>query len=132
MGYQQIPVLGVNMGTLGFLADLSPDELCGCLPQVVNRDFRVTSHVMFECQVTAPDFSKTYIGLNEIAIQSGPPFHMIDLNLIIDDETVTHYSGDGLILSTPIGSTAHSLSAGGPILSQELEAFVITPFVRIR
>src|SRR5207249_9269143 len=59
--------------------------------------------------------------------QAGPPFHMIDLDLSVDGERVSRYSGDGLILSTPIGSTAHSLSAGGPILGQELAAFVITP-----
>lgn len=70
---------------------------------------------------------RTFLGLNEITLQAGPPFHMIDVNLIINGEPVARYSGDGLILSTPIGSTAHSLSAGGPILSQELPAFVITP-----
>src|SRR5262249_52565234 len=63
----------------------------------------------------------------ELALQSGPPFHMIALDLILDGEVVSGYSGDGLIISTPIGSTAHSLSAGGPILGQELPAFVITP-----
>src|SRR5262249_28692560 len=63
----------------------------------------------------------------ELALQSGPPFHMIALDLILDGEVVSGYSGDGLIISTPIGSTAHSLSAGGPILGQELSAFVITP-----
>src|SRR5262249_50579597 len=63
----------------------------------------------------------------ELALQSGPPFHMIALDLILDGEVVSGYSGDGLIISTPIGSTAHSLSAGGPILGQELSAFAITP-----
>src|SRR5205823_1414728 len=57
----------------------------------------------------------------------GPPFHMLDLELIVDGETVSRYAGDGLLVSTPIGSTAHNLSAGGPILGQELAAFVLTP-----
>jgi NAD+ kinase len=143
MGYRQTPVLGVNMGRLGFLADLSPDELCAVLPQVVCGEYRVVRHLMFEWEVTdgerqeipsarAPASTSTKgrqagLGLNEVVIHAGPPFHMIDLDLIVDGETVSRYSGDGLIVSTPIGSTGHSLSAGGPILGQELDAFVITP-----
>jgi NAD+ kinase len=127
MGYRQTPVLGVNLGKLGFLADLSPDELRACFPQVVQGDFRITRHLMFECLVEAPDGSCKYLGLNEIAVFAGPPFHMIELDLSVDGEPASRYSGDGLILSTPVGSTAHSLSAGGPILGQELDAFVITP-----
>ncbi len=128
MGYCQVPVLGVNLGRLGFLADLSPDELRACFPAVVRGEYRVTHHLMFECLVEGPGGPPlTYLGLNEIAVQTGPPFHMIDLELSIDGECVWRYSGDGLIVSTPIGSTAHSLSAGGPILGQALDAFVITP-----
>lgn len=127
MGYCQIPVLGVNLGRLGFLADLSPEEMCGVFPRVVRGEYRVTDHVMFECSIESPTETRTILGLNEIALQSGPPFHMIEVDLILDGEVVSGYSGDGLIISTPIGSTAHSLSAGGPILGQELSAFVITP-----
>lgn len=127
MGYRQVPVLGINLGKLGFLADLTADELCQYLPRVVRGEFRVTHHLMLECLVESAGGSRTFLGLNEAAIQSGPPFHMLDLELVIDGETVSRYSGDGLIISTPIGSTAHSLSAGGPILGQELPAFVITP-----
>jgi NAD+ kinase len=127
MGYRQTPVLGVNLGKLGFLADLSPEELRHCLPQVAVGDYRVTYHLMFECILETPHERRTILGLNEVLIHTGLSFHMIDLDLSVDDEVVTRFSGDGLILSTPIGSTAHSLSAGGPILGQELSAFVITP-----
>jgi NAD+ kinase len=127
MGYQQTPVLGVNLGKLGFLADLRPEELRTCFPRVVRGEYRLTHHLMFECIVEWPGGRHTFLGLNEIAILSGPPFHMIDLDLIVDGEAVSRYSGDGLIVSTPVGSTAHNLSAGGPILGQELAAFVITP-----
>jgi NAD+ kinase len=127
MGYRQTPVLGVNLGKLGFLADLSPEQLCECLPRIVRGEYRVTRHLMFECRVATPDESHTYLGLNDISVHAGHPFHMIELDLIVDGETVLHFAGDGLIVSTPVGSTAHSLSAGGPILGQELPAFVITP-----
>jgi NAD+ kinase len=131
MGYRQTPVLGVNLGKLGFLADLSPDEVRTCFPQVVAGAFRITEHLMFECLIEAPGVpgaaSETFLGLNEVVVHAAPPFHMIDLDLVVDGETVLHFSGDGLIVSTPVGSTAHSLSAGGPILGQELPVFVITP-----
>jgi NAD+ kinase len=127
MAYRQVPVLGVNLGKLGFLADLSPAQLRDCFPRVVAGDYRVTTHLMFECVVEGPDGRQTFLGLNEIAVQTGPPFHMIDLDLTVDDEPAARYIGDGLIISTPVGSTAHSLSAGGPILNQELDAFVVTP-----
>jgi NAD+ kinase len=127
MGYRQTPVLGVNLGKLGFLADLSPEEFRHCFPQVVAGAYRVTYHLMFECTIETPQGRRTLLGLNEVLIHTGPSLHMIDLDLYVDDEAVTRLSGNGLILSTPIGSTAHSLSAGGPILGQELSAFVITP-----
>jgi NAD+ kinase len=127
MGYRQVPVLGVNLGKLGFLADLAPADLEACLPCVVEGDFQVTRHLMYECAVQGPDGDQNFLGLNEVVVHSGPPFHSIDLDLRVDGEPVVRFSGDGLILSTPIGSTGHSLSAGGPILAQELAVFVITP-----
>ena len=127
MGYLQKPVLGVNLGKLGFLADLRPDEVRSCFLHMVQGAYRVTRHLMFECLVETPTDKRTYLGLNEIVFQAGPPFHMLDLDLYVDGEMVSRFSGDGLILGTPVGSTAHSLSAGGPILGQELDAFVITP-----
>ncbi|TMQ35601.1 MAG: NAD(+)/NADH kinase [Planctomycetota bacterium] len=127
MGYKQAPVLGINLGKLGFLADLTPEELRTCFPRVVNGEYRVTQHLMFECLAESPGEKRIYLGLNEVFIHTGPSFHSIDLDLAVDGERVTRFVGDGLIVSTPVGSTAHSLSAGGPILGQELPAFVITP-----
>jgi NAD+ kinase len=131
MGYRQLPVAGVNLGRLGFLADLSCEELRQASPRVARGEYHVTEHLMFEVSV---DFSSTQalvrrpaLGLNDVAIHSGPPFHMMELDLEVDGERVATYTGDGVIVSTPVGSTAHSLSAGGPILGQDLSAFVITP-----
>lgn len=123
MARRQVPVLGINLGKLGFLADLSTGEVRAAIPQVVAKNYTVTSHLMFECTTD----SRTILGLNDVVVQSGPPFHMLDLDLVIDGETASTYRGDGLIVSTPIGSTAHGLSAGGPILAQDLRAFVVTP-----
>jgi NAD+ kinase len=134
MGYHQSPVLGVNLGRLGFLADLSPDDLRLCFPSVVAGDYRVTYHLMFECTIeetgrdaNSPGKKQTILGLNEVSVRAGSPFSMIEMDLIVDGETVSRYGADGLIVSTPVGSTAHNLSAGGPILGQDLSAFVLTP-----
>lgn len=129
MGYRQVPVLGVNLGRLGFLADIRPQELDVCLNEVCCCQHRVTRHLMFECVIEEPGAGppQTVLGLNEVAIHAMPPSHMVNLELAVDGVAVSRFGGDGLIVSTPIGSTAHNLSAGGPILEQELAAFVITP-----
>ena len=129
MGYRQAPVLGINLGRLGFLADIHPDDFSGCFLEVLSRNFRTTSHLMFECVVESADGQPPQIilGLNEVVVRATPPSRMLDLELEVDGTAVSRFSGDGLIVSSPIGSTAHNLSAGGPILGQELQAFVITP-----
>jgi NAD+ kinase len=128
MGARQLPILGVNLGRLGFLADLSPAEFFKHLPTIADRAYHVVPHLMFECLVTrSGQPAEKYLGLNEVIISSGASLRMIDVQLEINGELVTTCSGDGVILSTPVGSTAHSLSAGGPILRQDLQAFVITP-----
>jgi NAD+ kinase len=127
MGYRQIPVLGINLGRLGFLADIHPRDFEHCFMQVVQRDFCVTEHLMFECVVEGGAKAKTHLGLNEVVVHALPPLRMLDLELTVDGASASRFIGDGLIISSPIGSTAHNLSAGGPILGQELQAFVITP-----
>lgn len=128
MAYRQLPVLGVNLGHLGFLADVQPEHLEAMLSRVVAGEYRVVSHLMFECDVQrSGDESLNMLGLNEVAVLAGPPFAIMDVQLYVDAELVTTYSCDGLIVSTPVGSTAHSLSAGGPILRKDLQALVISP-----
>jgi NAD+ kinase len=132
MGYRQVPVLGVNLGRLGFLADIHPQEFHHCFQQLLAGHYRVTRHLMYECVIddhreATPAGPQTYLGLNEVVVHSTPPAHMLDLELEVDGTAVARLSGDGLIISTPIGSTAHNLSAGGPILGQELSAFALTP-----
>ena len=128
MAYRQIPVLGVNLGRLGFLADIHPDDFDACFLQVLQNNFRVTEHLMFECVIEPPRSpAQTFLGLNEVVVRGAPTLRMLDLELEVDGVAVSRFGGDGLIVSSPIGSTAHNLSAGGPILAQELSAFAITP-----
>jgi NAD+ kinase len=128
MGYRQLPVLGVNLGRLGFLAALQPEQLEQALPEIAAGRHHVVEHLMIECSVTRGARPLYHaLGLNEAAVLAGPPFTMVDIELYVDGELVTTYSCDGLIVSTPVGSTAHSLSAGGPILRNNMQALVIVP-----
>ncbi|WP_442484688.1 NAD(+)/NADH kinase [Aeoliella sp. SH292] len=128
MGERQLPVLGVNLGKLGFLAHIRPDKLEAALPTVCSKHACIVEHLMFDCSLARQGkLVETTLGLNEASVLAGPPFSMIDVQLYVDAELATTYSCDGLIVSTPIGSTAHSLSAGGPILRKTLQAFVILP-----
>ena len=124
----QIPIVGVNFGRLGFLADLSPEAFQENFGRFCEGRFSIVEHLMFECTHRTEDGqAETFIGVNEVAVSSAGALAMLDVGLDIDNESVTTFSCDGLITSTPVGSTAHSLSAGGPILRQELQAFVVTP-----
>lgn len=128
LGERQLPIIGINLGRLGFLADLTADEFCSNLQRLKNGDYAVVEHLMFECHHRCADGSvHKDLGLNEVAITSGGSLKMLDIHLEIDGEPVTTFSCDGLIISTPVGSTAHNLSAGGPILRQDLQALCITP-----
>lgn len=138
MGQRQVPVIGVNLGKLGFLADLQPEQLDDVLPEVVAGRHQVVDHLMFECRVITDGVvsdgvvskgqaQPPVLGLNEVSVLAGSSFAMLDVQLYVDGDLVTTYSCDGLIVSTPVGSTAHSLSAGGPILRKNLQAFVISP-----
>ncbi|HEV7280431.1 MAG TPA: NAD(+)/NADH kinase [Pirellulaceae bacterium] len=128
MGERQIPVVGVNLGRLGFLADIQPGDFVGHLTELQKGEYRVLEHLMLSAEVFREGKRlAASIGLNELAVLGGPPYRIVNIDLYIDEEFATTYRCDGLIVSTPVGSTAHSLSAGGPILQKEVQAFVISP-----
>lgn len=128
MKHKQRPVLGVNLGKLGFLAAIQPDKFVNVWPEIAKGNFELTSHLMLQSAVyREEELLHSMIGLNEASILGGPPYSMLYIDLFIDSALATTYACDGLIISTPIGSTAHNLSAGGPILRRNLQAFVICP-----
>lgn len=128
LGPHQIPVLGVNLGRLGFLAAISPDQFRHVFPDICRGECRVVDHLMLACSILRDQtVIHHHLGLNETAIMGGAPFSIVDIDLYIDSVWATTYSCDGLIISTPVGSTAHNLSAGGPILRKSMQAFVISP-----
>ncbi len=129
MSLNQMPVIGVNLGRLGFLAALDANELEQIWPHVCAGEYPIDKHVMLQCGIVlqSGELSGTQLALNEAAILGGPPYSMLHIDLFIDGLFASTYSCDGLIVSTPVGSTAHNLSAGGPILHRKLEAVVISP-----
>ncbi len=128
LGDNQIPVLGVNLGKLGFLADIRPEALSAALQAIAQNKYKYIDHLMLNLQVFKDQKKVSEnVGLNEVAILGGPPFNIQMIDLYVDGQLATSYNCDGLIISTPVGSTAHNLSAGGPILRKDLQAFVISP-----
>lgn len=142
MGLKQLPVIGVNLGSLGFLTAIRKEELEQVWPQVCAGQYPVDEHVMLQCEIIRadqypgspaatsseePSPPSHQLALNEASILGGPPFSMLEIDLYVDGELASTYSCDGLIVSTPVGSTAHNLSAGGPILHRRLQAVVISP-----
>ena len=125
-----IPLMGVNFGRLGFLASFTPEEFPGHLELLLAGKLPIVRRAMLEASVVAAagggkKFSAT--ALNDAVITAGPPFHMIELELGANGDEGIRYFGDGVIVSTPSGSTAYNVSAGGPIISPDVEAFCITP-----
>ncbi len=128
MGTKQTPVLGVNCGRLGFLAALSPDDFLAVWPDVCCGGFDIVEHLMLTTTlIRANEVIAEQLALNEAAILGGPPYEIMEIDLYADGDLATRYRCDGLIIATPIGSTAHNLSVGGPILRRSLQAVVISP-----
>ena len=123
-----VPVIGVNVGRLGFLAEFSIEELKQLFDQVTSTPDLIEQRMILACSIERNGeeiFSSTAV--NDVVIAAGEPFNMIDMQISVKGDRVASCFGDGLIVCTPTGSTAYNLSAGGPILSANLSAIVITP-----
>ncbi len=123
-----IPVLGVNLGGLGFITEIYPDELFMALEKIIRGECPTEERMMLESRIMREgEEIACYTALNDIVIHKGAMARIIDLEIGIDGTYVTMFKSDGAIVSTPTGSTAYSLSAGGPILYPTLKAIVLTP-----
>lgn len=125
-GYN-IPVLGVHAGKLGFLADFALHELEGDLKDILNGDYRIDERAMLEAKVFTKNGPKEIIAFNDIVLTRASISKMIHLETLVDSKSFNTYFGDGVIVSTPTGSTAYNLSAGGPVLFPLTRVFALTP-----
>lgn len=122
-----IPILGVNMGTVGFLSNIEVHELQEYLPALLHKQYQVERRMMLEVSIQqGASVLRQGCCLNEAVIKSSQP-HLINLGLHINRDQSGYYRGDGLIVATPTGSTAYSLSCGGPVADPDLNLMVITP-----
>ena len=121
-----IPLLGINRGRLGFLADVSPDEIELRVGEVLAGDYSIEEHFLLEGEVSVAGH-EVPSALNEVIIHSATMAKMIEFDLYVNDVFVYNQNSDGLIVSSPTGSTAYALSAGGPIMHPSLDAIVLIP-----
>jgi NAD+ kinase len=127
-GVRAVPILGVNLGRLGFLAEVSLDEVLAALSKALAGDLKVVSRMRLDVRVHRDGQEiGAFLALNDAVITHAQIARMIDVDVYADSARVTTYHADGLIVATPTGSTAYSLSAGGPLLAPDLAAIVLTP-----
>jgi NAD+ kinase len=121
------PILGINVGRLGFLTAVSSRDLPMALERLWRNDFVIETRPLIEAMGQCESHPVGMSALNDIVISHGAVSRLIELHVSVNDKPLTRYRGDGLIVSSPTGSTAYSLSAGGPILSPDADVFAVTP-----
>ena len=121
------PILGIHLGDLGFLAKVTLENIFQRLDQVAEGKFSVEKRFMVKASILKNGSSLTQYGLNDFVVSNGESHRMLTAEVYVDDNRVSEYKADGLIIATPTGSTAYSLSSGGPIISPDVDSFVITP-----
>ncbi|HSH20444.1 MAG TPA: NAD kinase [Draconibacterium sp.] len=122
-----IPVVGVNSGRMGFLADISENQVFNAMTQIFNGNYSLIERTMLQVEFVGMDNMDFNFALNEMTVLKTDTSSMINVYAYLDKELLNNYWADGLIIATPTGSTAYSLSVGGPILTPDSENFVITP-----
>ncbi len=124
-----IPIVGINTGRLGFLATIRTDEIKIALTQIIKGNYKISERTLLQVDTVPknPNIEDTNFALNEIAVSRKNTTSMITVETHLNDEYLTSYWADGLILSTPTGSTGYSLSCGGPVITPEANSFVLTP-----
>ncbi|MGA2262865.1 MAG: NAD(+)/NADH kinase [Acidobacteriota bacterium] len=127
-GGRGVPLIGINLGSLGFLAEVKLDEMHAAFECLVSGNYQFEERVLMDVKVLRQDNQLAqYLALNDVVINKGALARMIELEVWVNSEQVTITRADGLIIATPTGSTAYSMSAGGPIVYPTLGAFIITP-----
>jgi len=128
IGARHIPIFGVNLGNLGFMTEITRHEAFDVLQQVLSGDYSVSERHMLEAVVRRNDAEvDCFTVLNDIVINKGALARIIDMEVHVNNDYLTTYKADGLIISTPTGSTAYNMAAGGPIIYPGLKSLVLTP-----
>ena len=128
LGSSGVPIVGVNIGKLGFLAEFSVSDLKEYWPDICAQRCRIVERMTLDCEVSGAR-TESFAGpaINDVVITAGEPFRMIELTMRLGSSEAGRIAGDGLIISTPTGSTAYNMSAGGPIVDPQVPAIIVTP-----
>lgn len=126
-GQLDIPVLGINLGSLGFLTELTPKNLEKTLDRIKRGDYLIEKRLLLEARVTGECEAESMTALNDVVIDKGSVVRVIHLDLYVNDEFISSYATDGLIVATPTGSTAYALAVGGPIIHPTINAIIVAP-----
>lgn len=127
VGESGIPILGINLGSLGFLTPLTPEQLVGALEKIAAGNFGIQERMLLKAVIDNGETIETPLALNEFVLDNGAVARLLDISLKVNGEDVVTYKADGLIISTATGSTAYNLAVGGPILHPGLEAMIAAP-----
>jgi len=128
IGELEVPILGVNLGSLGFLTEITRQELFSVLKRVLVEEYALSDRLMLDVSVErAGEVVASYRVLNDVVINKGALARIIDMKAWVGDSYLTTYKADGLIISSPTGSTAYNMAAGGPIIYPGTDCLVITP-----
>jgi NAD+ kinase len=123
-----VPILAVNLGGLGFLTVITREELYPTLEQVLAGNYQSERRVQIEGEIVRADEAlSSFLALNDVVLNKGAIARILDFDVLVDGQFVSSYKSDGLIVSTPTGSTAYSLAAGGPVIAPTVGAFIVTP-----
>jgi len=122
------PILGINRGRLGFLADVTPDEMIASVDHVLDGNYSIDTRLLLEAKLRrSTDEDAVAYALNDVVLQRRETGRMVDFETRVAGQFVNTHSGDGLVVATPTGSTAYALSCGGPILQPQIDAIVVVP-----
>ena len=127
VGNREIPIVGVNMGRLGFLADVLPSEIEGTLDNIFNKRYSIEEHTVIEVETDGGKIEGSPYALNDVAILKRDSASMISVRTYINNDFLVNYQADGLVIATPTGSTAYNLSNGGPIIVPHSSSLCLTP-----
>lgn len=124
----ETPMVGVNFGRYGFITEIEPELVRSCLGRFLAGDYTVSDRVVLKACVTrVSGTSATYYGLNDVVVSKGPTARMVALHTYVNHKFIVTYAADGIIIASPTGSTAYSLSAGGPVVHPDVSVLIITP-----
>lgn len=124
MGEKMVPVLGVNLGTMGFLAECAPEALEEAVRRLAAGDYRLEERMLLRVE---REGGERALALNDVVVSRGACQRVLQADVTVDGQAAARFSGDGLVISSPTGSTAYSLSAGGPVVVPQLDCIVLAP-----